>query len=129
MKLYILKSKYEAELIFGEFHKKGWSYDLECGDTNKTAEDFFDNYPVLNFSLAKQHISGYTKEANPVKKAASTDFLDLSQVFDILNSKENVVLNDKYTAVVGSDGSVEVGCQTFSAEVILKLAEVVKKKL
>lgn len=38
-----------------------------------------------------------------------------------------VVLNGKHTAVVQSNGDVQVGCQTFPGKTILELAELVKK--
>lgn len=41
----------------------------------------------------------------------------------------SVVLNSEYSANILEDGSVKVGCQTFSAETILDLAGKVKKVL
>lgn len=41
--------------------------------------------------------------------------------------RKTVRLNDEYEAIVSSDGTIKVGCQTFSHNIIKDLAEAIKE--
>ena len=61
--------------------------------------------------------------SSSIEKQISTDDL-----FSFSPRKiETVVLNDKHSAVLSSDGTIVVGCQTFSIDIIDKLVDARKK--
>jgi hypothetical protein len=124
---YFLKSPLEAEIIFEKFQQKGWSIDLLGGGNSsisECAQKYFNQYRMLVFDVKSKNIGGNYVFNDEGSRS-------LSEIFELLNvfPKPEIVLNDKYKAVVNDDGSVEVGCQTIKGDVILKLAEIVKQKM
>jgi hypothetical protein len=62
---------------------------------------------------------------------SSGEVIPFEMIFELpkIEKPETYQLNDNYTAEINVDGSVQVGCQRFTADVIIALAKIVKSKI
>ena len=93
------------------------------GKKNLTVEQFNKDFPWTNYPNV------FVED----DEAAGTAFFPnqwatLGEVVDLYITSKHVRLNEKYTAQILPDGSVSVGCQTFTAEVAKELANAILNK-
>ena len=70
---------------------------------------------------------------NPSEDSDRYDFVSIEKMFELLFVPPfvpvEVKLNDEYTAVIQQDGSIKVGCQTFSFSAIVNLVREIENVL
>lgn len=111
--------------ILRHFEAKGWDIDLnQHGRTlEDVAKEYFEKYPYIVLICRLNNVTGNSSPWHN-KALSFIEAFDYTEVASV-----NVPLNKEYTATVKPNGEVTVGCQWFTSEAILKLADEVKKML
>lgn len=107
-----INDKFVVEAVIAHLRKEGVPI-------HETTTGYDENYPYVYFCNDGLCLTSSLDKEKVCKSA--TEFIDL-----ILNPRDRKFkLSDSYDAVINRD-NVKVGCQTFSHDVILEMAEYIK---